>query len=82
MRSWRDLAAASLRLLEPEDAHGLTLAALALGLGPADRTPPDPLLEVNLAGLNLANPIGLAAGFDKDARTPGPLLRAGFGFFV
>jgi dihydroorotate dehydrogenase len=80
MTSWRDFAAASLRLLDPEDAHGLTVAALALGLGPADRTPADPILAVNLAGLELANPIGLAAGFDKDARAPGALLRAGFGF--
>ncbi len=80
VKSWRDLAAASLRLLDPEDAHGLTLAALALGLGPVDRTPPDPALAVNFAGLDLANPIGLAAGFDKDAKAPAALLRAGFGF--
>jgi dihydroorotate dehydrogenase len=80
MTSWHDLAAAALRLLDPEDAHGLTVAALALGLGPADRTPPDPILAVNLAGLELANPIGLAAGFDKDAKAPRALLRAGFGF--
>jgi dihydroorotate dehydrogenase len=80
LTSWRDLAAASLRLLDPEDAHRLTITALALGLGPADHTPPDPVLAVSLAGLDLANPIGLAAGFDKDARAPRALLRAGFGF--
>ncbi len=80
MRSWRDLAVASLRLLNPEDAHGVTMAALALGLGPTDRSPPDPVLAVNLAGLELANPIGLAAGFDKNAKAPRALLRAGFGF--
>jgi dihydroorotate dehydrogenase len=80
VRSWRDMAAASLRLLDPEDAHRLTLAALALGLGPVDRTPPDPVLAVRVAGLDLANPIGLAAGFDKDAKAPAALLRAGFGF--
>jgi len=78
--SWRDLAAASLRLLDPEDAHGLTMTALALGLGPADRARPDPVLAVSLAGLQLANPIGLGAGFDKDAKAPKALLRAGFGF--
>jgi dihydroorotate dehydrogenase len=78
--SWRDLAAASLRLLDPEEAHGLTMTALALGLGPGDRARPDPVLAVSLAGLELANPIGLAAGFDKDAKAPKALLRAGFGF--
>jgi dihydroorotate dehydrogenase len=56
------------------------MTALALGLGPADRARPDPVLAVNLAGLPLANPIGLAAGFDKDAKAPRALLRAGFGF--
>ncbi len=80
MSSWRDLAVASLRLLDPEDAHKLTLSALALGLGPADLTPPDPILAINLAGLRLANPIGLAAGFDKNAQAPRALLKAGFGF--
>jgi len=80
VRFWSDLAVASLRLLDPEDAHRLTVAALALGLGPADLTPPDPILTVSLAGLPLANPIGLAAGFDKNAEAPRALLKAGFGF--
>lgn len=65
--------------LDPERAHSLTLAALASGLGPsAPRF--DPILGVRLAGLTLPGPIGLAAGFDKNAAVPGALLRPGFGF--
>jgi dihydroorotate dehydrogenase len=75
-----DLAARALRRLDPEDAHRLTIAALAWGLGPVDVADPDPALRTSLAGLDMPNPLGLAAGFDKDARAPGPLLAAGFGF--
>ncbi|MEP6968449.1 MAG: quinone-dependent dihydroorotate dehydrogenase, partial [Pseudomonadota bacterium] len=74
------LAAAALRRLDPETAHGLTLAALKAGLGPRARAPADPILAMRLAGLELSNPIGLAAGFDKDARVPRAMLAAGFGF--
>ncbi len=71
--------AAALRRLPPETAHDLTLRALELGLGP--RAPADdPMLATEVAGLRLPNPLGLAAGFDKDARVAGPLLRAGFGW--
>lgn len=80
MSLWHNLAARALRRLEPEDAHNFTIAALARGLGPVDRTAADPVLKTSLAGLSLPNPIGLAAGFDKDARAPGSLLAAGFGF--
>ncbi len=80
MSPWQDLATAVLRRLPPEDAHGLTLAALAAGLGPRDRAPADPILATTLAGLKLAHPIGLAAGFDKNAAAHRPLLRAGFAF--
>jgi len=65
--------------LDPERAHALTLAALRTGLtphAPAD----DPILATTLAGLGLPNPIGLAAGFDKNAEVPGAMLRLGFGF--
>ena len=65
--------------LDPERAHDLTLAALAAGLGPRGR-PDDPILATTVAGLALANPLGLAAGFDKDARVPAAMLRMGFGF--
>lgn len=74
------LALPVLRRLDPETAHRLALAALRAGLGP--RLPPvtSPRLATRLAGLTLANPLGLAAGFDKNAEAVGPLLRAGFGF--
>jgi dihydroorotate dehydrogenase len=74
-----ELGARLLRTTDPERAHELGLAALAAGLGP--RAPADaPILAARLAGLPLANPVGLAAGFDKDARAPAALLAAGFGF--
>ena len=64
--------------LDPERAHGLTLKALPYWPGRAPA--PDPLLRTRLAGLDLPNPIGLAAGFDKDAEVPDAMLRLGFGF--
>ena len=73
-------ATRAFHLMDPEEAHLLTLRALKLGLGPVDRSPPDPALATTLCGLTLANPIGLAAGFDKNAEVPLPMLRAGFGF--
>ena len=74
-----DLAARTLRLLPPEAAHEATLRALEAGLGPRGGKD-DPVLRTRLAGLDLPNPVGIAAGFDKDARAPDALLRAGFGF--
>ncbi len=73
-----DLLRPLLFALQPERAHALTLTALRMRLGPS--CPPDPpSLETTLAGLRLPNPIGLAAGFDKNAEAIGPLLRMGFG---
>lgn len=66
--------------LDPETAHGLALRALRLGLGPRPGPVTSPRLATSLAGLSLPNPIGLAAGFDKNAEAVPPLLRAGFGF--
>lgn len=65
--------------LPAETAHKLTIAALRLM--PA-RTPQSfqPNLAVELAGLHFPSPVGLAAGFDKDARVPGQMLALGFGF--
>jgi dihydroorotate dehydrogenase len=73
------LATRALRGLDPETAHGLAIAGLELGLGPADG-PDDPILAGSLAGVRVPNVVGLAPGFDKDARVFGPMLRAGFGF--
>jgi len=75
-----DLALPLLRRLEPERAHGMALKALRLGLGPSRQPPPDPALAQTLWGLTFPSPVGLAAGFDKDAEAFAPLLRAGFGF--
>jgi len=75
----RDLAARALHTLDPEQAHGVAIAALKLGLGPRDPGPDDPCLAVNLAGLTLPNGVGLAAGFDKNAEVPHAMLAAGFG---
>ena len=72
------LAGPVLRLLEPERAHGLTLWALRRGLVPAARVPDDPILATRLWGLDFPNPLGLAAGFDKNAAALGAL--PGFGF--
>jgi dihydroorotate dehydrogenase len=69
----------ALRRIDPERAHRLALGALRLGLaGRADR-PDDPVLACSLLGVAMTNPIGLAAGFDKNAIAAGPLLRLGFG---
>jgi len=69
-----------LRCLPPEAAHRLALRALALGLVPGERGPDDPRLRVSVLGLDFANPVGLAAGFDKNAAVWRPALRLGFGF--
>ena len=75
-----DTLARALHVLDPEDAHSATILGLKLGLGPVDRTADDPILATTLAGIPLASPIGLAAGFDKNAEVPAAMLRAGFGF--
>jgi dihydroorotate dehydrogenase len=75
-----DLAVPVLRLFEPEDAHRLTIAGLKAGLGPRARAARDTILATTLAGLPLPNPLGLAAGFDKNAEVAGAMLGAGFGF--
>jgi dihydroorotate dehydrogenase len=69
-----------LRALPPETAHRLTLAALATGLGGRIPTPDPPILAQRLWGRDFANPIGIAAGFDKDGLVPDALLGLGFGF--
>jgi dihydroorotate dehydrogenase len=67
------------RLLPAESAHRVTIQALRAGFGPRVQTD-DPRLAVELAGLHFPNPVGLAAGFDKNAEVPDAMLRAGFGF--
>jgi dihydroorotate dehydrogenase len=70
-----------LRLSDAERAHGLAIAALRRGLVPMPPSPAlRPRLKTRVWGISFANPIGLAAGFDKNAEVIGPLLRLGFGF--
>ena len=71
-----DAAAVALRRLDPETAHGLTIAALKAGLGPHEDGPDDPALSVDIAGMHLPNCLGLAAGFDKNAEAPDAMLAA------
>ncbi len=73
------LAAPLLRRLDPEAAHGLALRALKLA--PLPRAAPDDVkLSVPAFGLTFPNPVGLAAGFDKNAEVIDALFRLGFGF--
>jgi dihydroorotate dehydrogenase len=74
-----DVAARALHVLDPEDAHRLSIAGLEAGLGPRAGAG-DVALATTLAGLALPNPVGLAAGFDKNAEVAAAMLAAGFGF--
>lgn len=65
--------------LDPERAHGLAIAALKLMPGGKTAAPGGPL-ETQVAGLTFPNPLGMAAGFDKDGEVPDALLGLGFGF--
>lgn len=69
-----------LRRLPPETAHSLALAGLRWGLAGRDTQPSDPCLAQTLLGLRFPHPIGLAAGFDKNAAALAPLIALGFGF--
>ena len=74
------LGLAVLTRLDPERAHDAALWALRAGLAPCGGVVRSPRLRIRLAGLDLPNPVGLAAGFDKNARAVGALQRAGFGW--
>jgi dihydroorotate dehydrogenase len=66
--------------LAPERAHDLAVKSLELGLYPRASEPDDKRLAQRIFGLDFPNPIGMAAGFDKNARVPRELLLMGFGF--
>ena len=78
MRLAGALALPFLQRLEPETAHRAAIAALKLA--PAAAPVADPRLGAAAFGLSFANPLGMAAGFDKNAEVPSGLLGAGFGF--
>lgn len=69
-----------LHRFDPETAHRLSLLALRAGLVPLPGAPGGARLRTRLAGLDLPNPVGLAAGYDKNAEAVTALTRAGFGF--
>jgi dihydroorotate dehydrogenase len=74
------LAKPFLHVLEPEDAHELTLCALEMNVVPSQPRGDDPILATTLFGRQLSNPVGLAAGFDKDGRVYERMGAQGFGF--
>ena len=75
----QNLGMRAVKLLPAERAHRAALTSLKLGLGPKHKSD-YPELHTELSGLKLPNPVGLAAGFDKDAEVPSAMLAAGFGF--
>ncbi len=75
-----DLAVAALRLLPPETAHHLTVELAARFGAFLPKAPPDdPRLAIRALGLEFPNPLGIAAGFDKNARAFRAMLRMGLG---
>jgi dihydroorotate dehydrogenase len=74
------LARPLLHALDPEQAHELTLKSLEAGIYPRSVGPDDARLATRLWGLAFPNPLGMAAGFDKDARVAAPVLGMGLGF--
>ncbi len=80
MSAFYKLGTAVMRRLPAERAHTTTIKALRAGLGPKSSATDYPELATEVGGLSLPNPVGLAAGFDKDCDVPDAMLGAGFGF--
>ncbi|KPD11259.1 quinone-dependent dihydroorotate dehydrogenase [Phaeobacter sp. 11ANDIMAR09] len=80
MKLTEKLALKALHQVDPELAHGLSIKALTSGLAPTPGPVTSPRLRCEIAGIQLPNPVGLAAGFDKNAEALHPLSQAGFGF--
>ncbi len=64
----------------PETAHKLSLMAVKAGVAPMPGLYTSPMLKTTVAGMTLPNPVGLAAGYDKNAEVVDGLARSGFGF--
>ncbi len=79
MAVWYSLIDLVLSHIDAEAAHGLALRALKSGLTPGDGRDDPPSLRVGIWGRHLPNPIGLAAGFDKNAEVADAMLKLGFG---
>jgi len=80
MRIIEQLGLKMMRSFDPERAHGLALTALNAGLGPRTGPVTSDRLKTSIAGMALPNPIGLAAGFDKNATALHALSKTSFGF--
>jgi dihydroorotate dehydrogenase len=80
MRLFESIGRQALFAFDPETAHGLSIAALKTGLPFCPKRKPDARLAVHVAGLDFPNPLGMAAGYDKNAEVPDALLGLGFGF--
>ncbi|MEP1355751.1 MAG: quinone-dependent dihydroorotate dehydrogenase [Tateyamaria sp.] len=79
-RTIENLGMAALRRIDPETAHGLALRAVHTPLAHLPGPVTSDRLRTEVAGLTMPNPVGLAAGFDKNATAIAPLSRAGFGW--
>lgn len=80
MSGFFDIAGPFIRLLDAETAHGLAINALKTGIVPCPKQFSDARLQQQLFDLEFPNPVGLAAGFDKNAEVPDAMLKQGFGF--
>lgn len=80
MSMLENLGLRALRQIDPEQAHGIAMLALRMRLVPLPGPVTSARLHTRIAGLSLPNPIGLAAGFDKNATAIAPLMDSGFGF--
>ena len=81
MITLEDIGLKFLHYFDPERAHGLSIQALNLGLAPLHGGPvTSPRLATSIGSIALANPVGLAAGYDKNAQALSPLSKAGFSF--
>lgn len=80
MSSLERLGLAALRRIDPEMAHRAAIHALRAGFVRGSGPVTGARLATTIAGIGLPNPVGLAAGFDKNAEAAGPLAQAGFGF--
>ncbi len=70
----------AVQMLDPEAAHRATIRMMASPFAPRFFVRSDPILKSRVAGIDFKNPLGLAAGFDKNAEAPNGMLRLGFGF--
>ena len=66
--------------LDPETAHDLAIKALKFNLVSQNKIKNNKSIQAEIFGKIIPNPIGIAAGFDKDAEVYNPLFRLGFGF--